>query len=334
MSQTTLRGTSTGLLREPRSVIDASGVSRRFGSAFALNRVSLHVRANEIHALLGPNGAGKTTLLRILAGLVEPTEGTVRILHVPSAELRGRAFRRLVGLVPSGDRSFYLRISGLENLLFFGRLHGMTKSQAKRRAWECLEAVGITDAARTRVGVYSHGMQKRLSVARALLVDPPVLLVDEATHDLDPDGSRRIQALVSSVAQRGTAVVWATQRVDEIRGFVDNLTLLDRGHVRFTGTVPQLMSKSSARGHLLHLRDGAGNGNRLLTRAREALAEKATITTSEVEGDQYLISLLDHVTLGEAVAALTRVGIQVLACRAARSEIEEAFLSLTGADQR
>ena len=144
--------------------------------------------------------------------------------------------------MPSGDRSFYLRVSGLENLVFFGRLYGLRKPRAFARAWECLRAVGLEEAARIWVGLYSHGMQKRLSVARGLLSDPVVLFVDEATHDLDPEGARRIQDLMADAASRGTAVVWATQRLDEIRGFADQVTVLDRGAVRFVGTVPQLMA--------------------------------------------------------------------------------------------
>jgi ABC-2 type transport system ATP-binding protein len=168
--------------RDPCAV-EVRGLVRRFGEREALKGVDLTARTGEIHALLGPNGAGKTTLLRVLTGLVDPSEGSVRIL---GADGRGRAARGRVGLVPAGDRSFYLRISGTENLLFFARLHGMRKRAAVARAREVLEDVGLTEAAGRPVGGWSHGMQKRLSVARALLTSPPVLLVDEATHDLDP----------------------------------------------------------------------------------------------------------------------------------------------------
>ncbi|HWI07606.1 MAG TPA: ABC transporter ATP-binding protein [Solirubrobacteraceae bacterium] len=212
------------------SAIGVCEVSRRFGERDVLRGVSLRVAAGEIHALLGPNGAGKTTLLRILAGLADATSGTI--------DMATRA-----GLVPSGDRTFYLRISGLENLVFFARMHGLRHAAAKRRALEVLELVGLSDAARRPVGRYSHGMQKRLSFARALLAEPTVLLVDEATHDLDPEGAERIRALTRELATHGAAVLWTTQRIDEIRGFADAVTFLHQGAVRFAGSVTELIAR-------------------------------------------------------------------------------------------
>jgi ABC-type multidrug transport system ATPase subunit len=310
--------------------VQAEGLTRHFGATRALDGVSVEVRQGEIHALLGPNGAGKTTLLRCLTGLVEPSHGTIRLLGVPASELGYRGYRRLFGLVPSGDRSFYLRISGLENLVFFGRLYGFRKAQAVSRAWECLRAVGLEEAAKKRAGLYSHGMQKRLSVARGLLTDPVVLFVDEATHDLDPEGSKRVQELVIQAAGRGTAVLWATQRLDEIRGFADRVTVLDRGTVRFVGTVPELMAISVARRYVLHLHDGNSDDATLFTAANRALSSMALVTPSgDSEGGHCVLELAEDVILGDAIACLTGAGIKVLACREERSGIENAFLYLT-----
>ncbi len=316
-------------------VVEIHDLSRRFGRTQALLDVSLEVRAGEIHALLGPNGAGKTTLLRIMCGLVDPDSGHLRILGVPWQRLSAMRLRQLVGLVPSGDRSFYLRISGLENLVFFGRLHGLRRADAARRAWGRLRDVDLEEAARDRVGGYSHGMQKRLSIARALLMDPALLLVDEATHDLDPDGAQRVRDLAVAAAGRGAAVIWATQRVDEIRGFVDRLTLLHRGKVRFRGTVPQLLAVSTVRNHLLRLRNGTELGGELLATARAALRDLGAVTpSSDADGEHFLMSLRDDVTLGEGLAALMASGIEIIACREGRPEIEDAFLKLTGGERR
>ncbi len=305
---------------------------RRFGSTIALSDVSVEVEAGEVHALLGPNGAGKTTLVRTLAGLVDADDGEIRILGDRLEDLPERAGRGRVGFVPSGDRSFYLRISGLENLAFFARLHGLGRSDALARARECLRMVGLSEAGRARVGTYSHGMQKRLSVARALLMQPPVLLVDEATHDLDPEGGRRVRDLVAERAARGAAVIWATQRIDEIRGFAHRVTLLDRGRVRFSGTIPEFLAVSVARRHLLQLRDGHDDAAGLLVRARAVLGSEAVIEPSgDPDGEHYAISLAEGVTLGRVVLALMSADIEVLACREERSGVEEAFLTLTRA---
>jgi ABC-type multidrug transport system ATPase subunit len=310
---------------------EARDVVRHFGATRALDGVSLQVRQGEIHALLGPNGAGKTTLLRSFTGLVEPSEGTISLRGIPSEELGYRGYRQLFGYVPSGDRSFYLRISGLENLAFFGRLYGLRKERAFARAWECLEAVGLEEAARIRAGLYSHGMQKRLSVARGLLSDPVVLFVDEATHDLDPEGARRVQDLIGEAASRGTAVVWATQRLDEIRGFADQVTVLDRGTVRFLGTVPELMAIAEVRRYVLQLDGETSVGPDVVTAANDALMPMATVSLVEDSqgGKNCLLDLQDGVVLGDAISALTTAGIRVLACREDRSGIETAFLNLT-----
>jgi ABC-type multidrug transport system ATPase subunit len=314
-----------GLTSEPTpaqsavpAAIELSSITQRFDRVLALDGVSLSVRSGAVHALLGPNGAGKTTLLRIAAGLLVPDAGDIRVLA--QAVGTSRAFRRQIGLVPSGDRSFYLRISGLENLLFFARLHGFRRRDGVRRSLELLEQVGLADAARKPVGLYSHGMQKRLSVARALLADPPILLVDEATHDLDPEGARRVRDLVLECAQGGAAVIWATQRLDEIRGLADGVTLIAHGQAAFAGTVAELMAHAVPRRYLVRLR-----GSVVASASPSWTLEPAGTTSSE----HYVLALGDDVVLGEALADLSRSGVEVLTCREERSEIEEAFLSLT-----
>jgi ABC-2 type transport system ATP-binding protein len=310
--------------------IEVVGVSRSFAGRPALQDLSMTVERGRVHALLGPNGAGKTTLLRILAGLVQPDEGEVLVEGFIWGELADRRARRLFGLVPSGDRSFYLRISALENLMFFARLQGLRRRGAAERARECLQAVGLEAAARKPVGAYSHGMQKRLSFARALLVDPPVLLVDEATHDLDPQGARLIKELAVERARNGTAILWATQRVDEIRAFADHVTLLDRGRVRFAGSVARLTAWAAPRSFVLHLGNGHRDTGRVVTSAREALAGLGTLEPStDEDDDHYVLSLSDSVPLGRALATIDQAGIQVLTCREDDSPIERAFLRLT-----
>ncbi len=306
-------------------VLVADAIVREFDGSRALDGVSMRIRPGEIHALLGPNGAGKTTLLRIAAGLMEATSGETRISgrDVDAS----RATRRSIGLVPSGDRTFYLRLSGVENLIFFGRLHGLRLRSARQRAHEVLEFVDLTASAKKRVGEYSHGMQKRLSVARALLTQPALMLVDEATHDLDPHGARLVRDLVAGLARRGVAVAWATQRLEEIRGFADSVTVLDAGRVRFSGTVPELIAQTDSRSYLVWLQNGS-----------EALAAEALVGAvgrhaalrETRDPGHFLLTLAPGAVLGDVFAALAAEDVQILSCREARSEIEEAFLQLTG----
>jgi ABC-2 type transport system ATP-binding protein len=316
--------------RPLETAIEARHISKRFGDKQALDDASLRVAPGEIHALLGPNGAGKTTLVRILTGLAEGDSGEVRVLGSSQSELMTRAARSLIGLVPSGDRTFYLRLSGVENLVFFARMHGLRKARAMERARELIELVGLTDAADRQVGKYSHGMQKRLGVARGLLMRPPILFVDEATHDLDPQAALRVQELVADTVAYGTAVVWATQRIDEIRGFADRVTLLREGRVRFEGTVPQFMGVIVTRRFLVQLRAGGLEAGEVLARGRAAVAGDGTLEPSSEGDDEHVsLELRDGVVLGDVLVALSTAGIQVLACRDERSEVEQAFLHLT-----
>lgn len=306
-------------------LVDARDVVRRFGRLVALDGVSLAVRAGEIHALLGPNAAGKTTLMRILSGIMQADEGLISVAGCDPAR-NPRELRQRVGLVPGGDRTLYLRLSGLENLLFFARLHGLRRRAALARANEVLELVGLAQAARTRVGFYSHGMQKRLSVARSLLVDPVVLLVDEATHDLDPHAAETVRRLVRDLAERGTAVVWTTQRIDEVRGLADTVTILSRGTLRFAGSVPELLAHAETRRFLVHLRNN-GAGPEALA---QALGDLGSIrATRDGDSEHYLLALREGAPLGDALAVIRSAGFQLLGCRDERSEVEEAFLSLT-----
>ena len=175
-------------------------------------------------------------------------------------------------------------------------------------------------------------MQKRLSIARALLTEPSVLLIDEATHDLDPEAAaphpRRSSA---SLADEGTVVIWATQRIEEIRGFADAVTLLREGQAAFQGTVSQLIALAVPRRYVLRLRNGREPGPALEPALRQAVAGGGTIAAlDDGDPDDFLLHLSEQAVLGDALAALTAGGIDILGCREERSEIENAYLNLAG----
>jgi ABC-2 type transport system ATP-binding protein len=307
---------SLAAMRPP--AIEVDGLHRSFGPVHALKGVDLEVAAGEVHALLGPNGAGKTTLMRILSGLVDPSEGSAYVLSRRAG--RSPELRALIGMVPPGDRTFYLRLSGLENLIFFARLHGLRRRAARARALELLEAVGLAEPGRRPISTYSHGMQKRLSFARALLPDPRLLLVDEATHDLDPVAAQQVRDLTAECARGGTAVLWATQRIEELHGFAQRVTLLDHGTVAFGGSVAALVAMGGADRHVLEL--GPGGRAPVLDAALGSLLPGP-------DAGHVLLTLAPGVALGTAVTALVEAGAEILSCRDERPPIERAFLAVT-----
>ena len=311
-------------VRPPGPAIEVEGLKRSFGSVHALRGIDLEVAPGEVHALLGPNGAGKTTLMRILSGLVDPTSGSAYVLARRAGS--SAALRALIGMVPPGDRTFYLRLSGLENLVFFARLQGLRRRAARARALELLESVSLGEAAQRPISTYSHGMQKRLSFARALLSDPELLLVDEATHDLDPVAAQQVRDLTAARAATGTAVLWATQRIEELHGFAQRVTVLDRGTVAFSGSVATLTAMGGGDRHVLEL----GPASTALPAALDAALGALGRLQPGGDGSHVLLVLAPGVALGAALAALTEAGAEIVGCRDERPPIERAFLAVTG----
>jgi ABC-2 type transport system ATP-binding protein len=168
-------------------------------------------------------------------------------------------------------------------------------------------------------------MHKRLSVARALLIEPPVLLVDEATHDLDPGGAAKVQMLVRAAADEGAAVLWATQRLDEIRDFADRVTVLNQGTTRFSGTVPELMALAADRSYVLEL---AAPDERI-EQVAAGFGRDVSLEPVPDGAGHWNLHLRGGAVLGQAVAALQQGGVDVVACREQRSGLHLAFLRLT-----
>lgn len=306
-----------------RPVVEIEKVSRAFGSQTALDKVDVSVEPGEIRGLLGPNGAGKTTLLRIVAGLVDPSDGKITVLGKRWSSDR-RWLRSQIGWVPAGERTFYLRLSGLENLVFFNRLYGLTLSAARQEAERLLDVVGLGPAAHKRVALYSHGMQRRLALARALIGAPRLMILDEVTSGLDPDAAHETKKGVRRAAEQGIAVVWATQRIEELRGLADTVTLLHQGVVRFDGLVQELMLKASGMMYTVELRAESVLDMEHANRALAGLGlARATPSPRTLE-----LVLDDSAPLGEAIMRLERIGIHVQACRESRDSLELAFMRI------
>lgn len=207
------------------------GVGKRFGRVTALADIDLSVCAGEVIAVLGPNGAGKSTLLRILGTAVLPDTGRATVAgHDVSRD--PAAVRRAVGFMLPDERSWYWRLTGRHNLEFFAALNGLQRQAAAERAGELLRDVGLETAAHRRFDGYSSGMRVRLSLARAMISRPPVLLLDEPTRSIDPAGSKQFRDLVSSVAAtRGTAILIATHDLYEAARLATRGVVLSHGRL-------------------------------------------------------------------------------------------------------
>ncbi len=199
----------------------------------ALRGVSFQVAAGEVVGLVGPNGAGKTTLIRILATLLSPTSGTATVAGYDVTAAPVEAQRRL-GLVLSDDRGLYWRLTGRQNLEYFGVMAGLAPAVARQRAGELLETFDLAGLDKLVFG-YSAGMRSRLNLAQALLADPAVLILDEPTVSLDPLASARIGRHLRDLASRGRTILLSSHRLDEVAEFCDRVVVLIEGTVRFDG---------------------------------------------------------------------------------------------------
>jgi ABC-2 type transport system ATP-binding protein len=212
------------------------------GSIRALDGVGFNVSRGSVFGLLGTNGAGKTTLIKICYNLLLPSSGSVLVLGEDPLH-HGRDIRRRMGMVNSEERSFYWRLSGRRNLEFFAALHDMDRATAARRIEELGELTGIREYLDVPFSDYSTGMRQKTAVARALLQDPEVLLMDEPTRSLSPDASYPLQDFIRDelVSTRGKAVLLATQDMDEAERLCDDVALLHRGRLLYLGTLTGLL---------------------------------------------------------------------------------------------
>jgi ABC-2 type transport system ATP-binding protein len=205
----------------------------------AVDGIDLRVDEGEIFGILGPNGAGKTTTMRMLATLLEPTGGTATILGL-DVRREARRVRASLGCVLSGERSVYWKLTARENLEYFAALYHVPRAQVRSRLAAVLEAVELTERADEYVERFSMGLRQRLVLARALLPDPPLLLLDEPTVGLDPQSARHMRERIRSLRAEGRTVLLTTHYMEEADQLCDRIAIIDGGRIAALGTPAEL----------------------------------------------------------------------------------------------
>ena len=311
------------------AAITAEGLGKRFGPVLALDGVDLQLPAGSVLGLLGPNGAGKTTTVRILATLVKPDRGRARVAGFDVAA-DPRAVRRRIGL--SGQYAAVDPfLTGRENLVMIGRLYGLGRRQARQRAAELTEQLGVDGAAGRLVRTYSGGMRRRLDVAASLLAAPPVLFLDEPTTGLDPRGRLALWQVLSDLTTQGTSLLLTTQYIEEAERLAGTIVIIDHGQVIAAGTPGQLQARAG--GDRLDLQSPPGQDPRQLADALAALGTGEPVI-DEAAG-RVVLPVADGPGILPAVAArLAAAGLQVSGLALRRPTLEEAFLAFTGQPPR
>jgi ABC-2 type transport system ATP-binding protein len=303
--------------------IETRGLTKRFGERTAIDRVDLLVPRGCAFGFLGPNGAGKTTLIRTLLGLTRASAGSMSLLGHPVPAQRAQALRRVGAIVE--EPRFHPHLSGRENLRIVAAVRG---PEAHERIAPALARVGLTERADDKVKRYSLGMRQRLGVARCLLADPLLLILDEPTNGLDPAGIQEFREMIRAmVEQEGRTVFLSSHLLDEVEKICDAAAIVDRGRVVTQGPIADL-----ARG-------GEGARDELIVGVDDVELALSTLHASELvhearRSDEGLrVVLADGAAGGESAArvnaALVGAGVGVMRLEPVRHSLEQRFLEIT-----
>jgi lipooligosaccharide transport system ATP-binding protein len=299
-------------------LVEARHLTKRFGTLTAVDAVDFEVRPGEAFGFLGPNGAGKSSTMRMIAAVSPVTEGYLRVMGLDPAsdgpEIRGR-----IGVVPQ-EENLDEELSVYENLLIYGRYFGLPKKVIDERVAELLHFAQLQERRNSRVEPLSGGMKRRLIIARGLINQPEMLILDEPTTGLDPQARHLLWDRLYRLKQQGVTLIITTHYMDEAEQLCDRLVVMDKGKIVAEGSPRQLIEAHSTR-EVLELRFGAGIQEEMVARV-EGLARRIEVLPDRV--------LLYSDDADETAARLAERGVVPESTVSRRSTLEDVFLRLTG----
>jgi lipooligosaccharide transport system ATP-binding protein len=300
-------------------LVRARGLTKRFGSFTAVDGIDFDLYRGEAFGFLGPNGAGKSSTMRMIGCVSPPTSGELRIFGADPVR-DGSAIRARLGVVPQDD-TLDVELTVRENLLVYGRYFGLPRRVIRERTAALLDFVQLADRAKDMVDPLSGGLKRRLTIARSLINEPEILILDEPTTGLDPQARHVVWDRLFRLKQRGVTLILTTHYMDEAEQLCDRLVVMDRGKIAAGGSPRELIGRYSTP-EVLELRFDPAE--------HQLAAEKLTgvpAQRTEVLADRILL----YVTDGDAtLAAVRALGLEPLTSLVRRSTLEDVFLRLTG----
>jgi lipooligosaccharide transport system ATP-binding protein len=302
------------------TLIRAKGLTKRFGDFTAVDGIDFELRRGEAFGFLGPNGAGKSSTMRMIGCVSPPSGGELTILGLdPVAQ--GSAIRSRLGVVPQED-TLDIELTVRENLLIYGRYFGLPRALIAERTARLLDFVQLTERADDQVEPLSGGMKRRLTIARSLINEPEILILDEPTTGLDPQARHVVWDRLYRLKQQGVTLILTTHYMDEAEQLCDRLVVMDGGKIAAEGSPRELIETYSTR-EVLELRFGVSEHEL----AAEKVVAQAPAERVEVLADRILL----YVPNGDATLAQVRaLGLEPLTSLVRRSTLEDVFLRLTG----
>jgi ABC-2 type transport system ATP-binding protein len=303
----------TGLCR----MIKSENLKKLYGATVAVDDVSFEVQKGETFGLLGPNGAGKTTTIKMLSGLLKPDAGTIILNGKTDPGLTD--VRMSFGVVPQ-SLALYGELSALENLLFFGRIYGLSGQKLKERVRICLEIAGLAERSKERVSKYSGGMKRRLNMVCSLLHDPPILLLDEPTVGVDPQSRNLIFETIEEMSKQGRTIIYTTHYMEEAQRLCDRVAIIDHGRILDMDSVDNLITRHGGPSHIeAEFEETQSDVNKI----------KPFIESKNIQFDGTKIVFQTNRPM-ESLAKLNSSGVRFRSLKVQTADLEDVFLNLTG----
>ncbi|MFI6304155.1 ABC transporter ATP-binding protein [Amycolatopsis thailandensis] len=299
-------------------MVQAKALVKRFGDFEAVRGIDVEVRPGEAFGFLGPNGAGKSSTMRMIASVSPRTDGDLRVLGM-DPDVEGPKIRARLGVVPQQD-NLDTELTVRQNLQIYGRYFGLSRAHVRSKAEELMEFAQLTDRANAEVDSLSGGMKRRLTIARSLVNDPELLLLDEPTTGLDPQARHLLWDRLFRLKAGGTTLIITTHYMDEAEQLCDRLVVMDNGRIAAEGSPADLISRYSTR-EVVELRFPNGE-QESAAKQIEGLAERVEVLPDRV----LLYTMTGEATLEQAHAR----GLRPLSSLVRRSSLEDVFLRLTG----
>ncbi len=309
-------------LINPETAVKTSGLSRKFGALHAVRNLDITIGRGDICGFIGPNGAGKTTTLKMLSTLLEPSFGSAQVFGYDVVKSPAEV-RRLVGYMPDQFGLYRDMVAG-EYLDFFAAAYGLTSAERRTIIGDVLELTDLKDKKEEPISALSRGMQQRLSLARVLVHDPDLLLLDEPASGLDPRARIEIRALLSELSQMEKTIFISSHILTELAQMCNKVVIIEQGKVLFAGTVEALHEKLAPQ-IIVHIKVKEN-----ADQAEDILLETAEVESTERDEDSFTVTLLPEVEDAAFLATLLiEEEIQLLSFTPEEAHLEDAFMRIT-----
>ena len=306
-------------------MINVSNLKKTFDMVDALKGISFNIPQGECYGLLGPNGAGKTTTISIMSTLIEPSEGNVKIAG-HDLKMNPLECKRNIGVVPQ-EIALYNELSAYDNLLFWGSLYNVSKSELTKRIDESLKLLGLSDRKNDKVKTYSGGMKRRINIATALLHRPKVLLMDEPTVGIDPQSRNLIFEVLEKLHEEGITIVYTTHYMEEAERLCDRIGIIDDGEIIAQGTLDELRASGSMKDSVVisytNLTDECYNAIEKKWKDLQRFEDTIHFYSMNIQGD-----------LSKIILMCNKFGLDMQHIDIQKINLETIFLSLTGKNLR